>query len=362
MLQASTMDMSTEEHPFFAYLCTALSAPLSSPLALYNGPTSSKTETIQRNLSTLFARLKAAEDAFRSKGIETPLISQTEQATDANAATMLSEGAPAPKSESPDLAVRDTRLAPSNPLSQASTISAPASPRIDHEVCSHCGAPATRDSKTAERGLTATDELELLKTQVQDVARVCNSVAIGDLSKKITIEVHSDAMSNLKAAVNSMVDRLGQFAQEVTSVSLEVGTQGILGGQAHLPRVEGTWLELTNVVNKLAADLTLQVRCVAEVTKAVARGDLSRLIEIDARGELLDMKNTVNGMVLRLRALTSEVLRVTREVGIQGEPVGLENVPDIEGVWLELLINVNQICSFKSLTDQVPLALSPPPS
>ncbi|TFK18039.1 hypothetical protein FA15DRAFT_731614 [Coprinopsis marcescibilis] len=205
------------------------------------------------------------------------------------------------------------------------------------------GFPAAESSP-----LSATEELKLLKAQVQDVARVCNAVARGDLSQKITVPVQGVVMVQLKDVINGMVDKLGQFAKEVTRVSQEVGTEGKLGGQALVLDVEGTWRELTGVVNKLAANLTNQVRSIAKVTKAVALGDLSKQIEVDARGEILDLKNTVNGMVVRLRALAAEVTRVTLEVGSQGKLGGQAHVPDVEGVWFEL---VNRMCS--SLTDQV---------
>jgi len=159
-----------------------------------------------------------------------------------------------------------------------------------------------------ESGMSAVEELKLLKAQVQDVARVCNAVARGDLSQKITVVVQGVVMVQLKDVINTMVDKLGQFAKEVTRVSQEVGTEGKLGGQALVLDVEGTWRELTGVVNKLAANLTSQVRSIAKVTKAVALGDLSKQIEVDARGEILDLKNTVNGMVVRLRALRRKSL------------------------------------------------------
>ncbi|KAF9254420.1 hypothetical protein L218DRAFT_886343 [Marasmius fiardii PR-910] len=207
------------------------------------------------------------------------------------------------------------------------------------------------ETAAIESGLSAVEELKLLKAQVQDVARVCKAVAAGDLSQKITVPVQGIVMVSLKEVINQMVDKLGQFAKEVTRVSQEVGTEGKLGGQAFVLDVEGTWRELTGVVNKLAANLTSQVRSIAKVTKAVALGDLSKQIEVDARGEILDLKNTVNGMVIRLRALAAEVTRVTLEVGSQGKLGGQANVPDVEGVWFELVRNVNRMCS--SITDQV---------
>ncbi|THU96840.1 hypothetical protein K435DRAFT_663749 [Dendrothele bispora CBS 962.96] len=202
-----------------------------------------------------------------------------------------------------------------------------------------------------ESGLSAVEELRLLKQQVKEVARVCKAVADGDLTQKITVPVQGMVMTTLKDIINSMVERLGQFAKEVTRVSVEVGTEGKLGGQALVLDVEGTWRELTGVVNKLAANLTNQVRSIAKVTKAVALGDLSKQIEVDASGEILDLKNTVNGMVVRLRLLAAEVTRVTMEVGSQGKLGGQANVPDVSGVWWELVRNVNRMCS--SLTDQV---------
>jgi len=202
-----------------------------------------------------------------------------------------------------------------------------------------------------ESGLSAVEELRLLKQQVQDVARVCKAVADGDLSQKITVPVQGMVMVTLKEVINTMVDKLGLFAKEVTRVSQEVGMEGKLGGQALVLDVEGTWRELTAVVNKLAANLTNQVRSIAKVTKAVALGDLSKQIEVEASGEILDLKNTVNGMVVRLRALAAEVTRVTLEVGSQGKLGGQATVPDVEGVWYELVRNVNRMCA--SLTDQV---------
>ncbi|KAL7278312.1 hypothetical protein ACG7TL_008288 [Trametes sanguinea] len=259
----------------------------------------------------------------------------------------------------------------------ANVSSAPPSVQADHVSCPGCGRiitdtatiskivnmssgdvtsplvvpPGPLAAAAFESGMSAVDELKLLKTQVQDVARVCNAVARGDLSQKITVPVQGVVMIQLKDVINAMVDKLGQFAKEVTRVSQEVGTEGKLGGQALVLDVEGTWRELTGVVNKLAANLTNQVRSIAKVTKAVALGDLSKQIEVDARGEILELKNTVNGMVVRLRALAAEVTRVTLEVGSKGQLGGQAHVPDVEGVWLELTRNVNRMCS--SLTDQV---------
>ncbi|KAJ6510922.1 hypothetical protein C8R45DRAFT_965573 [Mycena sanguinolenta] len=200
-------------------------------------------------------------------------------------------------------------------------------------------------------GMDALEELRLLKDQVRDVSRVCNAVATGDLTQKITVPVQGDLMVQLKTVINTMVDNLGHFATEVTRVSRDVGTEGKLGAQAHVEGVEGTWRELTDEVNTLAMNLTEQVRSIARVTTAVAKGDLSKQIDIAANGEILDLKNTVNGMVLRLRTLAVEVTRVTLEVGNQGKLGGEAYVPDVEGVWSELVTNVNRMCL--SLTEQV---------
>ncbi|KAK7012603.1 hypothetical protein R3P38DRAFT_3209162 [Favolaschia claudopus] len=200
-------------------------------------------------------------------------------------------------------------------------------------------------------GSDALEELRLLKNQVRDVSRVCNAVAAGDLTQKIIVPVQGDLMIQLKQVINTMVDNLGHFATEVTRVSRDVGTEGKLGAQAHVENVEGTWRELTDEVNTLAANLTIQVRCIAEVTTAVAKGDLSKQIDVSANGEILDLKNTVNNMVLQLRTLAVEVTRVTLEVGNEGKLGGQADVPDVEGVWSHLVTNVNRMCG--SLTEQV---------
>lgn len=202
-----------------------------------------------------------------------------------------------------------------------------------------------------ESGLSAQEELRLLKAQVQDIARVCKAVAFGDLSQHITVPVQGHVMVELKDIINQMVDRLSIFATEVTRVSLEVGTEGMLGGQVEVEGVEGRWRELKDVVNRLAANLTTQVREVATVTKAVARGDLSKKIEVEAKGEILELKLTINVMVDQLRHFANEVTRVSREVGSQGQLGGQAGVPGVEGVWKELTVNVNRMCS--NLTEQV---------
>jgi HAMP domain-containing protein len=181
-----------------------------------------------------------------------------------------------------------------------------------------------------------------LTDQVRAIKDVTTAVANGDLSQKITIDVKGE-ISELKDTINSMVDRLSVFADEVTRVAREVGTDGKLGGQAQVPNVAGTWKDLTDSVNFMAGNLTDQVRNIALVTTAVANGDLSQKIEVDVRGEVLELKNTINTMVDQLSAFASEVTRVAKEVGTEGKLGGQAEVRGVAGVWSELTENVNQL-------------------
>jgi HAMP domain-containing protein len=189
-----------------------------------------------------------------------------------------------------------------------------------------------------------------LTTQVRSIAQVTKAVALGDLSKKIDVETRGEILE-LKNIVNDMVDQLRIFASEVTRVSKEVGTEGKLGGQAQVPKVAGTWESLTDNVNIMAANLTNQVRSIAEVTKAVALGDLSKKIEVESGGEILELKNIVNNMVDQLRIFASEVTRVSKEVGTEGKLGGQAQVPNVDGTWMDLTDNVNQMAA--NLTTQV---------
>jgi len=189
-----------------------------------------------------------------------------------------------------------------------------------------------------------------LTGQVRNIAEVTNAVASGDLSRKITVDVRGEILQ-LKEAINTMVDQLRSFASEVTRVAREVGTDGKLGGQAVVPGVAGTWKDLTDSVNAMAGNLTAQVRNIAEVTTAVARGDLSRKITVDVKGEILELKNTINTMVDQLNAFAGEVTRVAREVGTEGKLGGQAQVPGVGGTWKDLTDNVNFMAS--NLTGQV---------
>ena len=173
-----------------------------------------------------------------------------------------------------------------------------------------------------------------------NIAEVTTAVARGDLSRKITVDVKGEILE-LKDTINTMVDQLNAFAGEVTRVAREVGTEGRLGGQANVPGVAGTWKDLTDNVNLLAANLTTQVRNIAEVTTAVARGDLSRKITVDVKGEILELKNTINTMVDQLNGFAGEVTRVAREVGTEGKLGGQAAVPDVAGTWKDLTDSVN---------------------
>src|SRR5579883_1201142 len=189
-----------------------------------------------------------------------------------------------------------------------------------------------------------------LTGQVRNIAEVTIAVANGDLSKKITVDVRGEILQ-LKEAINTMVDQLRSFASEVTRVAREVGTEGKLGGQAAVPGVAGTWKDLTDSVNSMAGNLTGQVRNIAEVATAIARGDLSRKITADVKGEILELKNTVNTMVDQLNSFAAEVTRVAREVGTEGKLGGQAEVKDVSGVWKDLTDNVNSMAG--NLTDQV---------
>jgi HAMP domain-containing protein/signal transduction histidine kinase/DNA-binding response OmpR family regulator len=189
-----------------------------------------------------------------------------------------------------------------------------------------------------------------LTAQVRNIAEVSTAIANGDLSRKITVDVRGEILQ-LKETLNTMVDQLNRFASEVTRVAREVGTEGKLGGQANVPGVAGTWKDLTENVNSMASNLTGQVRNIAEVTTAVARGDLSRKITVDVKGEILELKNTINTMVDQLNGFAGEVTRVAREVGTEGKLGGQAQVPGVAGTWKDLTDNVNSMAS--NLTGQV---------
>jgi HAMP domain-containing protein/signal transduction histidine kinase/CheY-like chemotaxis protein len=189
-----------------------------------------------------------------------------------------------------------------------------------------------------------------LTAQVRNIAHVTKAVANGDLSKKITVDVKGEILE-LKNTVNTMVDQLSSFASEVTRVAREVGTEGKLGGQADVKGVAGTWKDLTDSVNSMAGNLTAQVRNIAEVTTAVANGDLSKKITVDVKGEILELKNTINTMVDQLRSFAAEVTRVAREVGTEGKLGGQADVKDVAGTWKDLTDSVNFMAG--NLTGQV---------
>src|SRR5437660_1552312 len=189
-----------------------------------------------------------------------------------------------------------------------------------------------------------------LTNQVRNIASVTTAVAYGDLSRKITVDVRGEILE-LKNTINTMVDQLNSFAAEVTRVAREVGTEGRLGGQAFVKGVGGTWKDLTDSVNSMASNLTNQVRNIAQVTTAVANGDLSRKITVDVRGEILELKNTINTMVDQLNSFASEVTRVAREVGTEGKLGGQAEVKGVGGTWKDLTDNVNSMAA--NLTTQV---------
>ena len=189
-----------------------------------------------------------------------------------------------------------------------------------------------------------------LTSQVRNIAEVTTAVANGDLRKKVTVDVKGEILQ-LKNTINAMIDQLNSFASEVTRVAREVGTEGRLGGQAQIQGVAGVWKDLTDNVNSMAGNLTGQVRNIAEVTTAVANGDLTKKVTVDVRGEILELKNTINAMVDQLNSFASEVTRVAREVGTEGRLGGQAQVRGVAGVWKDLTDNVNSMAG--NLTDQV---------
>ena len=189
-----------------------------------------------------------------------------------------------------------------------------------------------------------------LTAQVRNIATVTTAVARGDLSRKITVDVKGEILE-LKETINTMVDQLNGFSSEVTRVAREVGTEGKLGGQAAVPGVAGTWKDLTDNVNFMASNLTGQVRNIADVATAIARGDLSSKITVEVKGEILALKNTINTMVDQLNGFAGEVSRVAREVGTEGKLGGQAEVRGVAGTWKDLTDNVNFMAS--NLTGQV---------
>ena len=189
-----------------------------------------------------------------------------------------------------------------------------------------------------------------LTTQVREIATVTTAVANGDLSKKVTADVQGEILS-LKLTINAMVDRLNTFAFEVSKVAREVGTDGVLGGQAKVDNVEGKWRDLTDNVNTMASNLTSQVRGISDVTQAIAAGNLDKKIEVHAQGEILTLKSTINNMVDRLATFARELKKVARDVGVDGKMGGQANVRDVSGLWKEITEDVNTMA--ENLTSQV---------
>ncbi|KAJ1947707.1 hypothetical protein FBU59_001846, partial [Linderina macrospora] len=189
-----------------------------------------------------------------------------------------------------------------------------------------------------------------LTNQVRDIATVTKAISAGDLTRKVEIPLNGE-MGELKDTINQMVDQLSHFADEVTTVAIEVGLEGRLGAQARVVGVKGVWMDLTHNLNKMAYNITRQVRNIAEVTRAVAKGDLGKQVDIPCKGEMEFLKTTINDMVTRLKTFSSEVSRVAKEVGTDGQLGGQANVPDVEGTWKDLTDNVNKMAD--NLTNQV---------
>src|SRR3989440_42356 len=189
-----------------------------------------------------------------------------------------------------------------------------------------------------------------LTVQLREFSKVATAIATGDLTQKITVDVKGEILQ-IKNVINTMVDQLSSFAAEVTRVAREVGTEGELGGQAEVKGVAGTWKDLTDSVNSMAGNLTAQVRNIAAVTTAVANGDLSKKITVDVKGEILELKVTINTMVDQLSSFAAEVTRVAREVGTEGKLGGQADVKGVAGTWKDLTDSVNSMAG--NLTSQV---------
>ncbi|EJT98286.1 hypothetical protein DACRYDRAFT_118989 [Dacryopinax primogenitus] len=400
-----------DSHPFIQHLSTIFSAyelgPHSPSIPKYSGRQDLQTNLIEENVQRLFKRLWEAEERLEAYSPNKPnkrvkqLVEEEAELTRSNGAGVKrkhpeSQGLPITPIQTPAVEGQATVPArgPSEPKATPMhidlgnlppsitpedvakrTLRTPIPPTYHHcPACGHIMSPpsilsgllharvSSNDSPLVippgplsvaafERGMDAVDELKLLKAQVQEIARVCMGVAQGDLSKVITIEVQGPVMSELQDSVNEMVGTLKAFADQVTHVSVKVGVEGELGVSAHVPEIKGKWLEVQNVVNQLANNLTVQVREISQVTKAVANGDLSKQIDVPAQGEILDLKITVNDMVVQLRGLAAEVTRVTMQHGSEGILGTSAKVPGVNGVWKELTDNVNEMCS--NLTDQV---------
>lgn len=183
-----------------------------------------------------------------------------------------------------------------------------------------------------------------LTTQVREIAKVTTAIANGDLTKKIGVEVQGEILA-LKNTINTTVDRLNTFAAEVSKVAREVGTDGTLGGQAKVDNVEGKWKDLTENVNTMASNLTIQVRSISTVTQAIGNGDMSQTINVKASGEIQVLKETINNMVSRLSSFCYEVQRVAKYVGVDGKMGAQADVADLDGLWREIMTGVNTMAS-----------------
>ncbi|KAG8940971.1 hypothetical protein FRC04_004862 [Tulasnella sp. 424] len=325
------MAASAPSSPFLDHLLTLLASYASGiPLPPAYSHTSSKEAAVEQAIAELAKRLKrpldvAARSATSNGGSSMDWNPPETQTPDSAPGASSGDGSHASQG------VKNPSSYSCPTCGRAPYADSLATTTSDH----HAGGPAA---------ISATDELQLLKAQVQDVARVCKAVANGDLTQKITVPVQDSVMVQLKEVINTMVERLAEFASEVTRVSDEVGTQGILGGQVSQDALGGTRQDLCRTVNRLATNLTMQVRAVAEVTKAVALGDLSRMIEIDAQGEILELKTIVNSMVIQLRKFAVDVSRASDlEAWTFGTLGGQTDVPDLEGEWRQLSNNVNKI-------------------
>ncbi|KAF7441355.1 hypothetical protein PC9H_001705 [Pleurotus ostreatus] len=388
-------DNAALDHPFLSYLAALLSVYELGPDARapppYDGPSDLQTDAIVGSLTSIVKRMYQAEASERNEVQEAPSHPPSSTSPGSvrhiNISTALDvmstpEGALA-TDKVPD--IRSDASAGITPIAErevavnyASSTSvsalAAASIRYDLVACPTCGKAITDPLPASgqpslcnlsalpsnsplvseaelESGLSAAEELELLKVQVVEVARVCNAVSSGDLSQRIAFPVHSIVIVEVKDAINKMMDKLDQFSKEVTRVTLDVGSQGELWSQIHVPDVEGVWYELARNLNQMCYSMTNQVRSIAEAIKAIAKGDLTHRIQIDARGEMLELKATVNGMTEILSGFAGEVARVTRSIGTEGRLGVQARTNNLGGTWRYLTDSVNIMAA--NLTLQV---------
>ncbi|KAL4267524.1 hypothetical protein AB1N83_001077 [Pleurotus pulmonarius] len=313
------------DHPFLSYLVALLSVyelgPNPGPLPAYDGPSDRQTDAIVRSLASVMERMYQAE-ADASRGNEArETRSQPHSSSSSGSVPQINTDAA--------LITTSTSEGTRPP---AGTLASDDATDLHSE---------TSSDTTAVFGMSQAEELKLLRAQVLEVAHVCNAVAIGDLSQKITVPSQGSSMVQSKDAANKMVDNLRQFVGEVTRVTLEIGSEGRLGGQVYAPDAEGAWYELVENLNRMCSSMTDHIRSTSQVIKGVVSGDFTMKIQVDALGEMLSLKETVNKMTDILSVYADEVTRVSREIGTGGHLGVQTRGNNFGGTWRELTDSIN---------------------